>query len=313
MGLGAYHSGVLETLWHRDIRPDWFAGSSIGAVTCALAAGAPEPLAALRKFWGLDSGFEPPAAGHVARWGSAINARLTGVPGHFRPRLNFPLRPFASLYDLAPMRDRLKGLIDFGRLNNGAARVSVATTDIENGELIIFDTGKGDRIEMDHLLASCGYLPDFAPVEIGGRWLGDGGLCANVPLEAVTMADAPDPLVCFVVDLFARDGDHPGSLETAAARRGDLQFANQTWQRLQAHVRETALGARSGGEPRDQQFFYLSYRPAPEEAGPEKMFDYSLTSTSQRWQAGAADAALALTKLQRAAPIGVGVEIIRRG
>ena len=44
---------------------------------------------------------------------------------------------------------------------------TVATTDIETGDAVIFDTGKGDRIGIDHILASCGFLPEFAPVE---RW-----------------------------------------------------------------------------------------------------------------------------------------------
>jgi hypothetical protein len=30
--------------------------------------------------------------------------------------------------------------------------------------VVLFDTGKGDRIGLDHILASCGFLPEFAPV-----------------------------------------------------------------------------------------------------------------------------------------------------
>src|SRR3954470_16693046 len=79
-------------------------------------------------------------------------------------------------------------------------------------------------------MASCGFLPEFAPVDIGGRLLGDGGLSANAPIEALAN-DAAKGLV-FVIDLFARDGERPRSLEDALARKNDIMFGNQTMQRL---------------------------------------------------------------------------------
>src|SRR4029078_4095477 len=120
--------------------------------------------------------------------------------------------------------------VDFGRLNSGEVRFSVATTDIETGELVIFDTSKGDNISIDHILASCGFLPEFAPVDVGGRLLGDGGLSANAPIEAVAN-DASDKII-FLIHLFARDGERPRSCEDALARKNDILFGNQTMQRL---------------------------------------------------------------------------------
>ena len=82
-------------------------------------------------------------------------------------------------------------------------RFSVATTDIESGDMVLFDTARGDRINAYHLIASCGLLPEFAPLEMEGRLLGDGGLCANAPVEAVLLLDDQydRERVCFVVDL----------------------------------------------------------------------------------------------------------------
>ncbi len=136
-----------------------------------------------------------------------MQTRLFGAPGHLQasgPRLSF-----SSLYDLAPTVAFLRQRIDFGRLNGGEIRFTVATTDIERGGVVLFDTGKGDRIEMDHLLASCGFLPEFAPVEIGGRLLGDGGLAVNAPFEpALDEAEGTrDPVL--ILDLFARGGRRP--------------------------------------------------------------------------------------------------------
>jgi NTE family protein len=58
-----------------------------------------------------------------------------GSHGHFYPRPP-SIDPFVfrSLYDLAPMRERLQGLIDFGRLNSGEIRICVVVTDIESRE-----------------------------------------------------------------------------------------------------------------------------------------------------------------------------------
>jgi NTE family protein len=198
------------------------------------------------------------------------------------------------------MKERLERLVDFGRLNSGEVRFSVAATDIETGELVVFDCANGDEISIDYLMASCGFLPEFAPVEIGGRLLGDGGLSANAPIEALGN-DLSDDLI-FVVDLFARDGERPRSLEDALARKNDIMFGNQTMQRLQL------LTAAGGVGP----VVYLSYRPSDEEAGPEKTFDLSRATISGRWAIGAADMGAALER------IGCGGEIppltmIRRG
>jgi predicted acylesterase/phospholipase RssA len=34
-------------------------------------------------------------------------------------------------------------------------------------------------------MASCGFLPEFAPLELDGRLLGDGGLSLNAPFDAI--------------------------------------------------------------------------------------------------------------------------------
>jgi NTE family protein len=263
-----------------------------------------EGLRALWRYEGrggvaVDEGFEVLRRWrHLENWASAIGTRLVGSPGHFRPRTPNPWGPFRSFYDLTPLKERIERLVDFDRLNSGSVRVSVATTDIETGELVLFDTARGDRIEVDHLLASCGYLPEFAPVEIGGRLLGDGGLVANVPIEALQSRPA-GPLTCFVLDLFARDGARPADLETAVARKSDLLFSNQTWLRLEGYCREQELRARVEPSTATTSIYYLSYRPARFEAGSERPFDYSARTIAARWSAGEADMAAALADLAK--------------
>jgi NTE family protein len=298
MALGAYQAGALAALVDGgQHHVDWIAGASIGAVNAALIAGSrPERRTdVLQEFWRSGGGWFDPAPAllpaHPASWISAIRSRLLGAPGHFVPRAADPFRPFRSLYDLAPMKERLKRLVDFTALNSGAPRISVAATDVQTGELVLFDTGAGDRIEIDHLLASCGYFPEFAPVEISGRVLGDGGYYGNAPVEAL-FAGSHDPASCItmVIDLFSRDGPCPTSLEEAAERKNDLLFGNQTMRLLESYARLNVL----------TPIVYLSYRASRFEAGAEKTFDYSVRSLQSRWEAGARDMMLALEAMGQA-------------
>ena len=315
IGLGAYQAGAYEALHERDdLHLDWIAASSVGAVNAALIGGVPKErrLARLREFWmsgpwsvatdtssSLGSSWE-----HAKNWASVLQARLFGVEGHFRPRWPVPVPGrFGSLYDLAPMRSRIEKFVDFELLNAGDIRLSVATTDIETGDLVLFDNASGHGLRIQHLEASCGFLPEFAPVEIDGRLLGDGGLSANAPIEAVIPRDsASEESAVFVLDLYARDGARPDGLETALARKSDLLFANQTWLRLQAVVREQELqaqiaaGRNGGGGNPALRMFYLSYRAPPEEAGAEKPFDLSRATVEGRWQAGFLDMCEALRR-----------------
>jgi NTE family protein len=223
----------------------------------------------------------------------AFRTRLVGSAGHFHPRIP-SLNPFVfkSLYDLAPMRERMARLIDFGRLNSGETRICVAATDIETGEPVIFDSHK-HLIEVDHLLASCGFLPEFAPVEIDGRLLGDGGLSINAPFDPIMKADMQDDLTLYVIDLYARDGIRPDTLEAAAERKNDLLFGNQTFIRLRYAVELRKLRKQSdagyGDDGTANRIVLLSYRPGMEEAGPEKSFELSPAAHAQRWKAGYLD------------------------
>jgi NTE family protein len=191
------------------------------------------------------------------------------------------------------MRQRIKELVDFDRLNSGDIRCTVATTDVEAGDMVLFDTGRGTRVEIEHVLASCGFLPEFPPEEIEGRLLGDGGLSGNAPIEAL-IEDDDELRTIFVVDLYPRSGARPKDFEGALARKVDLVFGNQTYMRLEAYRRELLLReevARLGQQnPRtSKRVVLLSYEAEPDEAGSERAFDLSSDSLRQRWSAGELD------------------------
>jgi NTE family protein len=310
LGLAAYHAGAYQAFAQRNAPLHWVAGSSAGAVTAALIAGnrSEDRIDRLRAFWNDPplGRYAPPPWRHLYGWLGAIRSRLTGSAGHFHPRIPpaTPLR-FISLYDLQPMQQRLPALIDFGRLNSGEIRVCVAATDIESGAPVIFDSAHS-RIEMDHLMASCGFLPEFAPVEIGGRLFGDGGLSINAPFDPVLEADIDGDLLMYVIDLYARDGERPLSLEAAAERKNDLLFGNQTLLRLEYCAELRKLRRQSRARQGRDRIVVLSYRPGLEEPGPEKSFELSAGALAQRWNAGALDMAHAEQTQQE------GITLVRR-
>jgi hypothetical protein len=99
--------------------------------------------------------------------------------------------------------------------------------------------------------------------------LGDGALWANAPVDLVLRAPRPaGGLVCLVIDLFPRSSARPDSIETAAARRWDLIFANQTQVAIEAHQREerlqrTIAELRSTGDRRGDASDVEASAPSP--------------------------------------------------
>jgi NTE family protein len=226
---------------------------------------------------------------HASSWVSALQTRLFGRSGLFRPRLPELLwisQP--SLYDLRPLRVTIEEFVDFDRLNDGAVRLSICTTDAETGQPVMFDTAAGDRITADHLLASCGFFPDFPPTGIAGRLLADGGFSANAPIEAVLGKDEGTDLLCFLVDLFSPHGMRPNTIEEGASRQWELLFGNQTRDKLKGmasdhrlHLALSELAGRLGPDfhpdatlgallaprmPASVNVLHLAYRPKAYEA-----------------------------------------------
>jgi NTE family protein len=333
IALGAYQAGAYAALHeHEDLQPGHLAGSSVGAVNAAVIAGTPvdQRVTRLQQFWEEQCvdlstpadwfGFDRTADWrHAYNWMNVLRTRLFGRAHAFRPM--FPelmLGASTTLYHLGPMRELIERYVDFDLLNSGEPRYTVVTTDLETGQEMIFDTARGQRIGADHLVATCGFLPEFPGVEIDGRLLGDGGLVANAPVETVlTDLDTDTDQVCFLVDLFCPEGPRPANLEQAAARRLDLIFGNQTRRTLKGLQREYELRrtvsrladrlpaqdgvkkkrgkASSAGKRKSKKskrglpaikVVQLSYRAPSYEAGPEKPFDFSLATISERWDAG---------------------------
>lgn len=346
IALGAFEAGICAALEAEGApHPGWVAGASAGAVNAAILAGNPPErrAARLRQFWeemaedpmpGFSLFFGTPADGPLRRAHNrvaALQSLLFGRPGLFTPRLSLEalLGQAPSLYDLAPLRRRLPELVDFDRLNDGAMRVTLVATDVVGGERVVFDTARGTRIGPEHVLASCALLPLFAPVEVEGRLLGDGGLSSNAPVDLV-LEEGGEEMLCILAELFATAGRAPGSLSGSLARAGDLALGNQTQRLLEGHARllrlreslhrlaalvpqerhaepEVAALLAEAAPAARATVLRIGYRAPPDEAGASKLFDFSRATTADRWKAGEEALRRGLRKLAEAPAPGPGL------
>jgi NTE family protein len=148
---GFAHLGVLQVLEQNRIPIACIAGTSVGSILgAAYASGASlaRIIATCRTIR-----FRDIARWRVSRLGLASNHRL----GDLIERV-FDARQFEDL--CIPM--------------------AVVATDLNTGEPVVLT--HGNLIEA--IRASCAFPGLFEPVEIGTRWLADGGLVAPVPTRA---------------------------------------------------------------------------------------------------------------------------------
>lgn len=253
--LGAYQAGVYAALHEAGIRPQWVAGTSIGAINAALIAGnAPrERVARLREFWEAvshdslelpltdvqtlaQSWFRDFNLRGLANLAAATRVLFHGQRGFFEPRLPPAwLRASGTLgatsfYDTAPLAATLARLVDFDRLNAGEVRATFGTVEVESGDFVYFDTDvpRHRPLGVAHVMASGALPPAFAPVVIGDRHYWDGGLVSNTPLEYVLDAEPRRNTLAFQVDLWSAKGELPADILDVLERLKDIQYSSRT-------------------------------------------------------------------------------------
>lgn len=148
---GFAHLGVLQVFEQNHIPISHIAGTSVGSILgAAYASGAPlaRIIATCRTLR-----FRDIARWRVSRLGLTSNHRLA---------------------------DLITRVFESRRFEDLRIPMAVVTTNLNTGEPVVFTEGN----LIDPIRASCAFPGIFEPVEIGTRWLVDGGLTAPVPTEA---------------------------------------------------------------------------------------------------------------------------------
>ena len=184
---GAFTWGVLDRLLEEDcFDPEGISGTSAGAVNGALLAyglltgGKGEARDLLERLWRRLS--KANAFGPLSpSWMSSMtgNPHLDNHPVYagfdlmIRMMSPYQFNPLG----LNPMRDVLRGLIDFDVLRRAAApRLYVSATNVTEGKLKVF---AGAELSADALIASACLPFLFQAVEIAGAHYWDGGYMGN--------------------------------------------------------------------------------------------------------------------------------------
>ncbi len=166
--LGAIQVGMASALEEAGITPEMVAGSSVGAINGSWFAGGGDA-AGLEKVWGSIS-------------------RRTIFPT--RPLLG--LRAFLGRSDhFVPstgLRRLLKKNVNFARLEDASIPFLAVATDVRTGDEVIMSTGDS----IDAIIASASIPAVFAPAEIDGRLLIDGGIANNTPISTAIDAGATE-------------------------------------------------------------------------------------------------------------------------
>jgi NTE family protein len=183
---GGAHVGVLEVLEELHVPVDAIAGTSMGAVIGGLyAAGVPaerihENLSTANWSDLLDDRpsyrelvfrRKEDAERYLVDFELGIRKGRIRLARGFRAGQKLAFEARAALVGLPPERDFSKFPIPF----------RAVATDVETGERVVLD--HGDIVES--ILASFAVPGVFAPVEIDGRLLVDGGISDNLPVDIV--------------------------------------------------------------------------------------------------------------------------------
>ncbi|TCZ64305.1 patatin-like phospholipase family protein [Roseicella aquatilis] len=332
--LGSYQAGVYQAMHEAGLEPDWLAGVSIGAINAAIIAGnrREHRLERLRAFWERITErriwpFAPDGDDlrRARNLQSALATLTLGTPGFFRPNpVNPWLAPRGSaramaFYDTAPLRETLRGLIDWDLLDQpgGHPRLAVGAVNVLTGNFQYFDSA-GMALAPEHVMASGALPPGLPPVRIEGEWFWDGGLVSNTPLQYLLEdeVDRRDALV-FQVDLFPARGPLPRDMEEVLGREKDIRYSSRTRMNTDAYTRlrrwqlrlkralervpepalteeDRAMQARLARLPR-LSILQMVYQAKAYE-GQAKDYEFGPETMREHWQSGYEDTRRTLTR-----------------
>ena len=316
--LGAYQAGAYAALEKCGVRPNWIAGTAIGAVNAAIIAGSlpHERAQRLRQFWREVSrrpqGHRPRSAKWWAR--SAPTKWLTGG----RRGAGFPSSYEEPVISAPALRAMIGEVVDFDRINSGGVRVVFGAVNLATGAETFFDNDR-HVLGVDHVLAGTPF-PGLPAVTIGRQ------LFAGSAISVSALDDArPADTLCFAIDGYdpvpgGNGGFSRSARDIAAMRRThDLRrMIALLGERLPSALRGDVEIRRclSEASSATMTILHLVHEGSAADLA-AKMQDFSPGAVARRWKAGEIDVATSLTHPRWLAPpsrlSGVVVHELRGG
>lgn len=316
--LGAYELGVLKRLYeHVEFSPNIVAGVSIGAINAVTLVGAKEdPIGTLEVIWEEFTIFSTPISEKIES-----HLALFGNDSFFNLRTDYWSLPYwTSFYFTEPLHQLLLKYIDFEKINNSPIHLILTATDVETGDITIFENKGKNRTKITplHVLASGSLPPGFPMTTIANKNYWDGGLFENTPLSPVLERLNPNPEIekqIIVVNLFPSQGAIPTNMVEVFDRIFEIIFSNKIrfnvslTEKVNDYIEvineiENLIPANSPikklpGYKRLINYKYIQNITYIENVDPENVagsFDFSRKSIQKRIEAGYRDALLAIAR-----------------
>lgn len=202
---GMAHIGALRAIREAGIRPQLYAGSSIGAMIAAAAAS-----------------------------GRSID-QLTERALRFRRRDLFRINHMGmlmermlsrSIYLEAPLRALCDELVDDGTFEQFATPLLVTAVDLERGGPVVFGRPGFTQVRVrDAVYASCALPGFFPPGTVGNRVCIDGGTMDNLPVDIAGLdVDALIAVDVGIADVPLATGVHEQGFATIFMRAATMMM-----------------------------------------------------------------------------------------
>ncbi len=191
---GAFQIGVWKYLTERNWSPDIICGTSVGAINAT----------------GIGSGLD---VSTLIRLWTTYNRRKMYQP-RLIPFLSYLLsgRALKPLLDTRPMQTMISDHVDFNYLKHNRTKVVISTVNVLTSRPCFFDNSE---IRMEHIMASSA-MPILFPWQyIDGVPHWDGGVMANVPLQAALDYGADEIIIVLLSPVGHTPQAFPGNVPTA--------------------------------------------------------------------------------------------------
>ncbi|MEC7369331.1 MAG: patatin-like phospholipase family protein, partial [Pseudomonadota bacterium] len=211
---GAAHIGVLKYLEEQRIPVDLVTGTSFGAIVGGLYASGLSAIEIEELMLTMD--WQRALVDDIPRADRSIRRKwredtfsIPGSPGYRNGELRIPSGAIQGqnvILEMQKMTEHVSHITLFSELPRPFKAIA---TDIVTGEMVVLDHGELAVV----MRASMGVPAVFAPIEIEGRLLVDGGVTNNLPVDIARDMGA-DILIVVDITTPMLDREHIGDIIT---------------------------------------------------------------------------------------------------